>query len=150
MKTNQEVSLFGRGPFGWVVGIVLVLAIVAGAAALGYWAYNAGVANGLAQGGSSGAPVEPGAVAPYFYAPYGFRHYGFGFGPLGCLIPLLFFFLIFGAMRMLFWPRRWGWGPGGWGGHRHEEWPGWMRERAEEWHRQMHGEAPERPADAEK
>jgi hypothetical protein len=150
MKTNQEVSMFGRGPFGWVVGIVLVLAIVAGAAALGYWAYNAGVANGLAQGGSSGAPVEPGAVAPYFYAPYGFRHYGFGFGPLGCLIPLLFFFLIFGAMRMLFWPRRWGWGPGGWGGHRHEEWPGWMRERAEEWHRQMHGEAPERPADAEK
>jgi len=142
--------MFGRGPFGWVVGIVLVLAIVAGAAALGYWAYNAGVANGLAQGGSSGAPVEPGAVAPYFYAPYGFRHYGFGFGPLGCLIPLLFFFLIFGAMRMLFWPRRWGWGPGGWGGHRHEEWPGWMRERAEEWHRQMHGEAPERPADAEK
>ena len=145
--------MFGRGPFGWVVGIVLVLAIVGGAAALGYTAYNAGVANGLAQGGSSGAPTEPGAVAPYFYAPYGFRHYGFGFGPLGCLIPLLFFFLIFGAMRMLSWPRRWGWGHGGWGMHGHhgdEEMPNWMRERAEKWHRQMHGEQPEQPADAEK
>ena len=145
--------MFGRGPFSLAVGIVLVLAIVGGAAALGYSAYNAGVAKGLAQGGTSGAPAEPGAVAPYFYAPYGFRHYGFGFGPFGCLIPLLFFFLIFGAMRMLFWPRRWGWGPGGWGRHGYhgdEELPSWMRERAEKWHRQMHGEQPEQPPDAEK
>jgi hypothetical protein len=145
--------MFGRGSFGLVVGIVVVLAIVAGAAAVGYLAYNAGVANGLAQGGSSGAPAEPGAVTPYFYAPYGFRHYGFGFGPFGCLVPLLFFFIIFGAMRMMFWPRRWGWGPGGWGRHGHhghEEWPGWMKERAEAWHRQMHGEEPEQSADAKK
>jgi len=137
--------MFGRGPFGVIAGIVLVLAIAAGAA---YLAYGAGLANGAAQALPEGAKPQPGAVAPYLYRPYGFHPFGFGFGLFGCLVPLLFFFLIFGAVRMLFWPRWWGWGPGGWGrhGHRgHGDWPEWMQERAEEWHRRMHGEVPEQP-----
>ena len=146
--------MFGRGPFGLVVGIVLVLAIVAGAGAVGYLAYNAGVANGLAQAGSSGAPAagEPAAVGPYLYAPYVFRPFWSGFGPFGCLVPLLFFLLLFGAMRMLLWPRGWGWahrGMGRFGHHGDQEWPKWMQERAEEWHRRMHGEVPEPPAESE-
>lgn len=143
--------MFGRSWFGVVAGVLLVLAIAAGVA---YFAYGAGLANGMAQGAPVGSPEtgQPGTVAPYVYGPYGFWPFGFGHGLFGCLIPLLFFFLIFGAMRMLFWPHRWGWGPRGWSkfGHRgYEDWPQWMQDRVEAWHRRMHGEEPPQSSEAE-
>lgn len=136
--------MFGRGPFGVVVGIVLVLAIAAGAA---YLAYGAGLTSGMAQAGGGSEGGQPGLAAPYFYAPYRFHPFGYGFGLVGCLVPLLVFFLLLSFMRMLFWPRRWGWGPG-WRHHghgEHEDWPQWMQDKAERWHRRMHGEQPEPP-----
>ncbi len=67
-----------------ILGILVTLALVAGAVALGGYAYSAGVAQGLAQ---SGKLVVPDGV-PYFgYGPFypglaGFGPWGFGFGLL--------------------------------------------------------------------
>src|ERR1700694_759036 len=96
-----------------VLGIVVVLLLVVGAVAVGGYAYNVGVAQGLANSGKLVAPQGDGVgVAPFYYgAPYFYHPFGFGFGFLGCLFPLLGFFLIFGLIRALFWR-------GGWGGER--------------------------------
>ncbi len=113
--------------------IVVALLVAAGIAELGY---QAGLAQGLAQGG--GAIV----TAPYYVAPF-----GFGFGFFGLLFPLLFLFLIFGLGRALFWR--------GWGGHGHAGGPrrwGDPQVMLEEWHRKAHGETAEtsRPAPPER
>jgi hypothetical protein len=130
--------------------VLLTLLLVGGAAALGYMAYSAGVAQGAAQAGAQIAPAAPsaalqgpsaGAPVPYYgYPAYWYRPFGFGF--LGCLVPLFFLFLVFFAVRMVF--GGFGWrhhGP--WGGHHgpwgSEEMKNHWRERAEQWHREMHG-----------
>ena len=94
--------------FRIVLGVVLVVALIAAAAALGWMAYNAGVTQGAAQG--AGAPL---AVAPYaMYGPHFMAPFGFGF--LGCLAPLAFLFLVFGLFRLVVW--------GGMGRHMHGGW----------------------------
>jgi hypothetical protein len=95
------------------------------ASAVGFWAYQAGMAHGIEQSGKIVAP-PPGAY-PYPYPYYGWhRPWGFGFffGPLFFLA----FWLI--VVRGLFWRRRYGYG-GGCG-------PGGRFDRLEEWHRQAH------------
>jgi|GEM_PF-1376453 len=95
------------------------------ACAVGFWAYQAGMAQGIEQSGKIAAP-PPGAY-PYPYPYYGWhRPWGFGFffGPLFFLA----FWLI--VVRGLFWRRRFGYG-GGCG-------PGGRFDRLEEWHRQAH------------
>ena len=95
------------------------------ACAVGFWAYQAGMAQGIEQSGKIAAP-PPGAY-PYPYPYYGWhRPWGFGFffGPLFFLA----FWLI--VVRGLFWRRRYGYG-GGCG-------PGGRFDRLEEWHRQAH------------
>src|SRR3989442_15895093 len=94
------------GPRG-LVGILLLVVLVAGAAGL---AYNAGVAQGVAQ---SGQTVTPPGGGPYPYGPYygPSWHHPFGLGFFGFLFPLLFIFLFFGLLRGLFWHS--------WGGYRH-------------------------------
>jgi hypothetical protein len=95
------------------------------ACAVGFWAYQAGMAHGIEQSGKIVAP-PPGAY-PYPYPYYGWhRPWGFGFffGPLFFLA----FWLI--VVRGLFWRRRYGYG-GGCG-------PGRRFDRLEEWHRQAH------------
>jgi len=95
------------------------------ACAVGFWAYQAGLAQGVEQSGKIAAP-PPGAY-PYPYPYYGWhRPWGFGFffGPLFFLA----FWLI--VVRGLFWRRRFGYG-GGCG-------PGGRFDRLEEWHRQAH------------
>jgi hypothetical protein len=104
-----------------VASILLVLVLVVGAVAVGGLAFNLGVARGLADSGKLVAPVG-GGVAPYFYGgPFFYHPFGFGFGLLGCLFPLLGFFLIFALIRAVFWRAAWGgrrgWGGHGWGGH---------------------------------
>src|SRR5260370_17686249 len=93
------------GPRG-LVGILLLVVLVAGAAGL---AYNAGIAQGVAQ---SGQTVAPPGSGPYPYGPYygPYWHHPFGFG---FLFPLLFIFLFFGLLRGLFWHS--------WGAYRHSE-----------------------------
>lgn len=126
-----------------VLAAVLLVAVVAG---IGWSAYNAGVAQGLAESGKLTLPAE-GATVPVvpYYAPFGwFRPWGlyhpFGFGLLGCLIPLLVVFLLFGLFRFAFWgPRRYRWG-GAWA----RGYKGWNPEQGDippairELHRKLH------------
>lgn len=132
--------------FGWGFGLAGLLVIALAAAGIGYLAYSAGVAEGVAQAAEL-PEAELGRVAPFYYAPYAFRPLGAGFSFLGCLVPLLLLFLLFGGMRLLFAP--WGMGPWGrgWGRSRKdpERWQH-FREQAEQWHREMH-EAEERGGD---
>lgn len=116
------------------LGILLVLVVIAGLIGVGVYSYGIGVNQGLASSGNLVAPV--GGLAPYpFYArPFYFHPFGFGFGFLGCLFPLLFFFLFFGLMRAFWWQGHMGYGgpQGRWGNH--------VPSRFEEWHRRAHGE----------
>jgi hypothetical protein len=137
--------------------VVMALVLVAALVGIGFYAYNLGVAQGMAVKlpDSSGA----GGAAPLPYPYFGMRHYYpfFGFGGLGCfglLIPLFLLCLVFGAFRGLFWhgSRRWHmmghgpWGRGPWG-----QGPTGMPPSGEhgmnvppmvsEWHRLMHEQA---------
>jgi hypothetical protein len=127
--------------------VLLGLALLAVVAGVGVYAYNFGVARGLAANPELVAP-EGGQVAPFAYpfygGPFGYYrpHFGWGFGPFGCLFPLLGLFLVFALLRGLFWRGHWGWGRGwrhyGPGGHD-------VPPPFEEWHRRMH----ETPAQSE-
>ncbi len=117
-----------------IVSAIVLLAILAGVA---IFAYNAGVAQGIAsQPSASSVNTNPGPYpyygGPFFFRPFGFPFFGFPF--LGCLFPLLFIFLIFFALRFFFWrgPRAWG----GYGGRHH--WNQTPPPFFEEWHRQAH------------
>src|SRR5436309_16059989 len=80
--------------------VVLILAILGGVA-IGVGAYHAGVTHGLAQAATGGQVVR--VIGP-----------GWGFFPFGIFLLPLFFFLIFGLLRVPFFGRRWhGHGPGG-------------------------------------
>ena len=133
-----------------VLGIFVVLVLVVGAVAVGGYAYQMGVAQGLANSGKLVAPQGDGAVAPFVYgAPFFYARpwgWGPGFGFLGCLFPLLGFLLIFALIRGLFWRGGWG-GRHGWGGHGYG--PGGqgfgpggqgVPPMFDEWHKKAHGE----------
>lgn len=111
----------------WVLAGALLLA-----AAVGFWAFQAGVAQGIEQSGKIAVPPA-GAAGPYPYpypSPYYGWHrpwgFGFFFGPL--------FFIAFWLLlvRGVFWRRR-AW-YGGYGG----PCGGGPYGRFEEWHRQAH------------
>jgi len=117
-----------------VLGILLVVVLIVGIVGVGGYAYNLGVAQGLANTGKLDVPPTT-AVAPfqYFGMPYFYRPFGFGFSFLGCLIPLFFFFVFFGLLRAFVWGPRWGWR-----GMHHRHWEGDVPPMAEEWHKKMH------------
>ena len=110
------------------------MVVIAAAAAIGIGAYNAGVAQGIAESGRAIAAAPP-AGTPYVYVwPY---RWGFGFGFFPFILLLLFFFLI----RGLLWrgPRWYGagwYGPGvrGGGGCGYGPVPPGL----DEWHRRAH------------
>jgi hypothetical protein len=137
--------MYEKNGFRIAAGLVLVLALIAGAAALGYVAYNAG----LAQGTSATAQVAPAPGAPVPYYGYGFYPYhpfGFGFGLLGCLAPIFFLFIVFALFRLVVgggmgWRRHGPWGPGVHGPWVPEEMRRHWQEKAEAWHREQHGQA---------
>jgi hypothetical protein len=139
-----------NGPFMVlkVIGVLLLIGLIIGG---GFMVYQAGVSQGIAQApavakaiqqasqNGQTAPVPPMMYARGFgddfgygmgYYPhmYGFNH--FGFFPFGGILGfLLFFFLIGGILKMLFFRRMaWGYGPHGhpWGG------PPWMRNPQDE------------------
>jgi hypothetical protein len=97
------------------------------AAAVGFWAFQAGVAQGLELSGKIVAP-SPGVAGPYPY-PYPYPYYGWhrpwGFGFF--FVPLFFIAFWLLLIRGVFWRRRWhvgsGCGP---------------YDRFEEWHRRAH------------
>jgi hypothetical protein len=133
------------GGSGWrfAIGVVLVVALILGAAAIGYAAYSAGIAQGaaLAAGAPAVAPAAVPAYAPYgpMMVGYGYPHFGFGF--LWCLAPLFFLFVVFGLFRLVVRGGMWGHRHGGWGprGFMHDDMRSQWMERAEEWHRKQHG-----------
>ena len=118
----------------WRVLVVIVL--IAAILGIGVYAYNIGMAAGLAQKAQVQA-VGP-AQLPHLY--YGHPFLGFGFGLLGCLIPLFLLFLVFGSLRFLFWRG----GPKGLGQMHRRHWD-WRNENGKdlppffaEWHRRAH------------
>jgi hypothetical protein len=126
-----------------VLGILLTILVIVGAVGIGVSAYQAGVARGVAESArlvdpETGEPRGDGPFYPYYYGrPFGFRPFGFGFGFLGLLFPIFFFFLLFWLLRGLFWR-----GPWGWRGHR-AGWPEDVPPMFEEWHRRAHGQSTE-------
>ena len=97
-------------------GILIALLVLGAATAIGVSAYNAGVAQGIAESGRALA-APPAAGVPYAGVPYPYygwhRPWGFGFFPI---FPFFFIFFVFLALRGLFW--RGPWHRGGWGyGH---------------------------------
>lgn len=114
-----------------LVGVLLVLAVAGSLAGIATYAYNSGVAQGLAESGK--LPLPGSGAGPYPAYPYGYPywhpfHGPFGFGFFGFLWPLLFIFLVFALLRGLFWRGS------GWGGYSERGVP----RRFEEWHRRLH------------
>ena len=119
-----------------VAGLVLLAVI----AAIGFFAFQAGVAQGSPI--TIEAPSGEGMPMPYPHYEYGYGmrgHHPFGFG-FGCLIPLVGIFLLVLALksfRVMMWGPRWGWG----GRH------GWAEHNVppmfDEWHKKAHGESTE-------
>jgi hypothetical protein len=122
-----------------VVSGLVLLAVIA---AIGFFAFQAGVAQGSPI--TIEAPSGESVPAPYPHYGYGYGmpfHHPFGFG-FGCFGPLLALFLLFVALksfRFLFWGPRWGHHMGHWGRH----WEGGVPPMFEEWHKRMHGESSE-------
>lgn len=123
--------------------IVSALVLLAAIAGIGFFAFQAGVAQGSpitieAPSGDANAVPAPYPYYGYgmpFHRPFGF---GYGFGCFGLLIPLFLFFLAMKAFRFMFWGPRWGHHMGHWG-----KWEGGAPPMFEEWHKKMHGEQPE-------
>jgi hypothetical protein len=99
--------------------IPIVAALVL-AALVGLFAYNAGIAAGIAQSGKLTAAPGP---APYPYPYYGWHPWGFPF----FFAPIVFFFVIAFVLRGVFWRAAW-----------HRGRCGGYREHLDEWHRQAH------------
>jgi hypothetical protein len=107
--------------------LAIAALVIAGAAAIGIGAYNAGLAQGIAESGR--AIAAPPAGVPYVYVwP---RPWGVGFFPF---FPILFFLFFFFVVRGLLWRGPW---RGGWGYRGHGVPPAF-----DEWHRRAHQEPP--------
>ena len=127
--------------------IVAALVLIAAIAGIGFFAYQAGVAQGSPITIQAPSGDANGVPAPYPYYGYGmpFHHpygFGFGFGCFGPLLALFLLFLAFKSFRLMMWGPRWGWGHhrgGPWGRH----WENGVPPMFEEWHKRAHGEAPE-------
>ena len=136
--------------FRIIAGIFLLLAL----AGIAFFAYQAGTMHAVSPQG-----ITPGNEMPFY--PF-YWHPFFGFGFLGVLIPLVFLFLAFAALRHLIWGPRWyrghmhhhgpWYGDGPWqengsmgghgpmGGHmgHHGPWGEDVPPMFSEWHRRVH------------
>jgi hypothetical protein len=124
--------------------VVSALVLVAAIAGIGFFAYQAGVANGspvTIEAPSGDANAVP---APYYGygVPFHRGHYGFGFGCFGPLLAFLLLLLAFKSFRFTFWGPRWGWGDHH-RGHWSRRWEGGAPPMFDEWHKRAHGDEPE-------
>ena len=126
-----------------VFTVFAVLVIVALALGIAGYAYNLGLTQGMAPNVKLEVPATGAVPAPYFYPPYGMHRMGGfgGFGFLSCLVPLFFFFVLFGVMRMVLFRARCGMG-----GMHHRKWEGGAPPMFVEWHRKMHEQQSQQPA----
>jgi hypothetical protein len=116
----------------WILRVIGALVLLIGIAAVGYIAYNAGLAQG-----------QTAVPAAQFVAPMYRGGEGHGFGLSGlfflpfllCLVPLFLCLFIFLPLRMIFGPHRMHMM------HMHGRWHGEEGDvppPVEEWHRRMH------------
>ena len=135
--------MFVRVLFRVIVSLLLVAAVLAAVGAVGWAAYNSGIAQGKLLSGSPSAGTAPAPTVVYgpFWSPF----FGWAYGLLGCLVPLLVLCFIFSLVRLIVWGPRYGYRHHGWEGpedkeHWHERWHGRRRwqEWAEDWHRRQH------------
>ena len=149
-----------KGPFILfrVLGLLLVLGLIAGAAA---FSFKAGEARGVMQAPAVATAIEKAAedgqaVPPMMYghgyAPYGYGmrgHGHFGFFPFGAICGSIFFlFFFFGFMKMIFFRRmHHGWGHHGHHGPWGKDWKDGIPPMFNEWHKHAHGETPAEEGD---
>ena len=126
--------------------IVAALVLIAAIAAIGFFAFQAGIAQGSPI--TIEAPSGESAPLPQPYYGYGYgmpfhRPWGFGFGCFGPLLALFLLFLAFKAFRVMLWGPRWGWGQRGGYGPWGRRWENGVPPMFDEWHKRAHGEQPE-------
>src|SRR5574341_2232779 len=122
-----------------VLRIAAALVLIAAIVGIGFFAFNAGVSQGVAAKlpapeGQAGNLPYPYYGMPFFWHPFPF----FGFGCFGPLIALFLLFIALRAISFIFWGPRWGWGH-----HRmwrHGWYEGEVPPMVAEWHKRMHGE----------
>ena len=135
-----------RRGFG-ILGLVMTLLVIG---VVGFFAYQVGLSDGVAQHlpAASGGQATVGGPYPYYYYGGFGLHFGWIFGFL------FFLFLVFVFFRIVAFGLFGGWRRGGWGMYgRGHGWGGMygggippaLDERMKEWHRQAHGEAPSTP-----
>ncbi len=135
-----------KGPF-IVFRVIAALLFLALIVAGGFFAYRAGVAEGIAQAPQVAEAIEQagenGQVLPPMYGyghGYGFHRSHFGFFPFGILGGLFLLFLFFGFIRMLVFGSMHYHGHhrhGPWGRH----WEDGVPPMFSEWHKRAHGQA---------
>jgi hypothetical protein len=112
-----------RRRFSWMFGLVVLAAI----ALVGVYAYQLGVAQGVAESTRFAAPAAGAPIVAWWPRPWGF---GFGFFPF---FPFLFVLFWFAVLRGLFWRGGWyGRGCGAAG----------VPPAFDEWHRRAHAQPP--------
>ena len=130
--------------------VIMALVLLGALVGIGIFAYNAGLAQGMAvnlQPPAGGSGIASPALSILCLSGMCYPFFGFsGFGCFGVLIPLFLLCLVFGAFRGLFWhsPRRWHVHP-----YRHcgtppsgEAGPD-IPPMVTEWHRRMHEQPPD-------
>ena len=115
--------------------VLAALVLVAAILGIGVYAYNLGIAQGIAQ--KVQLPAAGSVQMPWLQ----YRHpfFGFGLGLFGCLVPLFLLCLVFGSLRAIFWH-----GPMGMRHMHRRDWD-WRNENGQgvppffaEWHRRAH------------
>jgi len=131
----------GNNIFGRIVAGLVLLAVIGGIA---FFAFNAGVAQGVATKLPQTATQPGTGTMPYYQhgAPF-FGHPGFGiFGGLfGFLIGLFVLLFVFRLISFIVFGPRWGWGGGRMARHawRHGWHDGEIPPMVKEMHDRLHG-----------
>ena len=131
----------GNNIFGRIVAGLVLLAVIGGIA---FFAFNAGVAKGVATKLPQTATQPGTGTMPYVQhgAPF-FWHPGFGLfgGVFGFLIGLFVLFFVFRLISFIVFGPRWGWGGGRMARHawRHGWYDGEVPPMVKEMHDRLHG-----------
>ena len=128
-----------------VFRIVSAFVMIAAIAAVAFFAFNAGVAQGSPV--TIEAPEGQVAPAPYPYYGHGYgmpfhRPFGMGFGCFGILFTVFLMVLALKAFRFAVWGPRFGHHMHGHGPWRHGCGENGVPPMFDEWHKRAHGEQP--------
>ena len=124
--------------FGRIVAGLVLIAVIAGIA---FFAFNAGVAQGVATKVPQSV-TQPGTMPyPYYGAPFFWHPFGVFGGIFGFIIGLLILIFVFRLISFVVFGPRWGWGGGRM--YRHAWRHGWSEgdvpPMVKEMHDRLHG-----------